>query len=101
MLTVAEPWLERNLHPTEIIGAFRKALDDGLLHLEKIAVKIDANNRSEVLKVIKSCLGTKFANRWSNLMCELALDAVLTVSTEANGKKEIDVKRYAKVEKVF
>lgn len=100
MLTVAEPWLERNLHPTEIISAFRKALDDGLSHLEKIAIKIDANNRAEILKVIKSCLGTKFANRWSSLMCELALDAVLTVSTEANGKREIDIKRYAKVEKI-
>eukprot|EP01102_Stenamoeba_stenopodia_P008945 TRINITY_DN2616_c0_g4_i1.p1 TRINITY_DN2616_c0_g4~~TRINITY_DN2616_c0_g4_i1.p1 ORF type:complete len:551 (-),score=162.04 TRINITY_DN2616_c0_g4_i1:63-1715(-) len=100
MLTVAEPWLERNLHPTEIISAFRRALDDGLSHLEKIAVKIDANNRGEILKVIKSCLGTKFANRWSSLMCELALDAVLTVTTETNGKKEIDIKRYAKVEKI-
>lgn len=32
--------------------------------------------------------------------CRLALDAVRTVYAEENGRKEVDIKRYAKVEKV-
>lgn len=100
MLTVAEPWLERNLHPTVIIKAFRRALDDALAHIDKIAVPIDSNNRNDLLKVVKSCLGTKFANRWSTLMCDLALDSVLTIVSERDGKKEIDTKRFLKIEKI-
>ena len=36
----------------------------------------------------------------SDLACKIALDAVSTVVLEENGRKEIDIKRYAKVEKV-
>ena len=36
----------------------------------------------------------------SELACKIALDATSTVALEENGKKEIDIKRYAKVEKV-
>ena len=38
--------------------------------------------------------------RWSRTICEIALDAVQTVSFEQNGRKEIDIKRYARVEKI-
>jgi T-complex protein 1 subunit gamma len=61
---------------------------------------LDVNDRSKLLEVIKSCVGTKFISRWSDLACKIALDAVQTVTLEENGRKEIDIKRYAKVEKV-
>lgn len=61
-----------------------------------------------MLRLIKSSIGTKFAAQWSDLMCKLALDAVRTVSVEIdphpgsliNQKMEIDIKRYARVEKI-
>lgn len=34
------------------------------------------------------------------MACNIALDAVNTVMYEENGRKEIDIKRYARVEKV-
>ncbi len=34
------------------------------------------------------------------MACNIALDAVRTVEHEENGRKEIDIKNYAKVEKV-
>lgn len=37
----------------------------------------------------------------ANLACEIALKATSTVYLEENGRREIDIKRYAKVEKVF
>jgi T-complex protein 1 subunit gamma len=64
-------------------------------------VKLDVNDRSKLLQVINSCVGTKFISRWSDLACNIALDAVNTVSMDENGRKEIDIKRYAKVEKVI
>jgi T-complex protein 1 subunit gamma len=39
-------------------------------------------------------------NQWSDLMCTLAYDAVKTVTIDKNGKKEIDIKRYARIEKI-
>ena len=51
--------------------------------------------------LISSSIGTKFVSRWSQQMCSLALKAVRIVQKETGpGKKEIDIKRYAKVEKI-
>ena len=46
-------------------------------------------------------LGTKFMKGWNDLACGIALDAVKCVHIDdKGGYKEIDIKRYAKVEKV-
>ena len=37
---------------------------------------------------------------WNDLACQIALDAVKCVHIDDKGHKEIDIKRYAKVEKV-
>lgn len=64
------------------------------------SLPIDTKNEAEVLKIIKSCIGTKIISKWSDLACKIALQAVSTVLLEENGRCEIDIKRYAKVEKV-
>lgn len=100
ILASALPHLERNIHPVVIIRAFKRALAEALKIIDKISITVDLNDENEMLKLIKTSIGTKFSSRWSPLMCKLALQAVRTVSTEENGRKEVDIKRYARVEKV-
>ncbi|GJP37135.1 hypothetical protein CLOM_g12351 [Closterium sp. NIES-68] len=100
MLHVAEPFLEKGFHPTVICRAYTKALDDAIAVIDKIAFKIDVNDRKQMLNILQSCIGTKFTTRFGSLMAELALDAVTTVAVDVAGRKEIDIKQYAKVEKV-
>jgi len=100
VLSMAESWIEKGTHPRLIIGGYTKALEDALQTIDKLAVRVDLNNRSELLKIVQSSIGTKFISRWSDLMCNLALDAVLAVTIQDGDRKEIDIKRYAKVEKV-
>ena len=61
---------------------------------------VDTGNRDVMLKIISSAVATKAVSRWSSLACSVALDAVRTVQCEENGRKEIDIKKYARVEKV-
>lgn len=61
---------------------------------------MDTCDRSMMLRIIHSAINTKVLSRWSELACGIALDAVRTVELEDNGRKEIDIKKYAKVEKV-
>jgi T-complex protein 1 subunit gamma len=101
MMSVALPFLQQEMHPTVIISGYRQALEDLIEILrDKASVPVDVNNREEMLKIIKSCVGTKFIKKWSDLACQIALDATATVSLEENGRREIDIKRYAKVEKI-
>ncbi|GBB98489.1 hypothetical protein RclHR1_03240014 [Rhizophagus clarus] len=100
MLAQALPYLEQNIHPIVIISAFKKALDDAIGIINDISKPLDVENQDEMLNLVKGSIGTKFASRWSDLMCKLALDAVKTVFKDDDGKREIDIKRYARVEKV-
>jgi T-complex protein 1 subunit gamma len=101
ILAQALPQLDRNIHPVVIISAFKRALKDALEIIEEISLPIDVDDDKAMYQLISSSIGTKFVSRWMDLMCDLALKAVRTVTWEAgNGKTEVDIKRYARVEKV-
>ena len=101
ILAQALPQLERNIHPVVIIAAFKRALADALDIIEDISLPVNINDDKAIYNLISSSIGTKFVARWSEMMCNLALKAVRTVSHDAGGgKKEVDIKRYAKVEKI-
>lgn len=122
ILAYSLPLLERNIHPVVIIRAFKSALADALQTIADISVPVDISSETDMLALIKTSIGTKFSSRWSDLMCSLALQAVQTVAVSAeaengqgisgvgaNGKgmggsevniKTVDLKRYARVEKV-
>jgi T-complex protein 1 subunit gamma len=98
MLTVAEPFLLKNIHPTRIVNALFLALDDATkIMSDKLAQKIDVNDNTKVTQIVKTCIGTKFTNRYSDLMCQLAIDAVRTVADKSG---DIDIKKYARIEKI-
>ena len=52
--------------------------------------------------LIRSCIATTFSARYGDLVSDLALAAVRTVTVEEGpgGSKDIDTKRYARVEKI-
>ncbi|KAF2119355.1 T-complex protein 1 subunit gamma [Lophiotrema nucula] len=101
ILAQALPQLERNIHPVVIIQAFKRALADALVILDQVAVDVDIDDDKAMYQLINASIGTKFVSRWSELMCNLALKAVRTVSVDiGNGKKEVDIKRYARIEKI-
>ncbi|GIK01727.1 T-complex protein 1 subunit gamma [Aspergillus viridinutans] len=101
MLAQALPQLERNIHPVVIIQAFKRALADALAIVEEVSLPVDIDDDKAMYSLIQSSIGTKFVSRWSELMCNLALKAVRTVSFDAGGgKREVDIKRYARIEKI-
>jgi len=101
LLKVAEPFLEEGMHPTVIIAAFREALEDIVkIMKDDLSIPVDINDREQMMGIIKSSIGTKFMKGWTDLACKIALDATACVHMDNNGYKEIDIKRYAKVEKI-
>lgn len=100
-LSAMQPLLERNYHPIVLTSALQRALADALEVCNRICKPVNPNDPQEMLNVIRTCLGSKFAGNWMDHMCSLALQAVRTVARDlGSGKKEIDLKRYAKVEKI-
>ncbi|CUA70588.1 T-complex protein 1 subunit gamma [Rhizoctonia solani] len=106
------PLLERSIHPVRIIAGLNAALATALDTVNRISIPINTDSDDDMLALIKTAIGTKFVARWSDLMCSLALKAVRTVTQggeavqgvggvqTVNGMTTIDIKRYARVEKV-
>merc|ERR1719328_682419 len=103
ILGISAQFLEDKMHPTVIIDAYRQCLEDAVTFLQdKVAEPIDIKDESALIKVIQSCIGTKFISKWSDLACQIAIRAVKTVAMEQKEGviSEIDTKRYAKIEKI-
>ena len=101
LLHTALPFLEDQYHPTVIVKGYMKALQDAVAIVDDLCFPIEVNNRDQMLKLVQSCIGTKFTHRFGTLISELALDAVLCVAKDlGDGKKEVDIKKYAKIEKL-
>lgn len=101
ILALSLPQLERHIHPVVIIQAFKRALADALQIIQDTSIPVDVEDDAVMHDLIATSIGTKFTSRYSDLMVKLALTAVRTVSHDAGGgKKEVDIKRYARVEKI-
>lgn len=101
MMVAARPFIEKNIHPTVIVNGYFRALEDAVKLLEDIAVPVDINDNEQVMKALDSCIGTKFSHRWGKLISNLALQATRIVMKGGNiNKLNLEIKRYAKVEKI-
>ncbi|KAH7828049.1 chaperonin containing TCP1, group II (cytosolic) [Monocercomonoides exilis] len=110
VLAQSQELLERSLHPTIICHSYQRALQTAIAVCDKISKPVDVDNKEEMYSLLRTTLGTKFASEWMEMMCKLAYEAVrrVTIYHNTEGKSdpsarrvpEIDIKRYAKVEKI-
>jgi T-complex protein 1 subunit gamma len=113
VLAEAEPFLLNNYHPTVLVQAYTKALQEALMVCERLAIDINVQQDTEwVTKLVTSTIGTKFSSRWNDLLVQMAIEAVLCVAQSRSGTvngtghagtdaaTEVDIKRYAKIEKI-
>ncbi len=99
-MSVAEPLLERNFHPTVIISGYMKALQTALETCNRICRTIDIDNASEMREIVTSAIGTKFSSRWGGQMVDMAIKAVKKVVQKRGEYTEVDVKRFVRIEKI-
>jgi T-complex protein 1 subunit gamma len=101
VLSAVEGFLEKDIHPTVIVNAYFRALEEIVKITNEIGQPINLESNEDLYKIVKSTIGTKFSSKWGDLIVDLAVKAVRTVyMKDANGNVEIDVKRYAKIEKI-
>ena len=71
--------LERNLHPTVIVRGYTRALEAAVKVAEGLSFEIDTKDRSQMLSVVQSCIGTKYTSRFGSLMAVSFGEGVLDV----------------------
>ena len=100
MLKVSTDFFQKEIHPSVVVSGYYKALEDAINYVDSIATPVNIDNEQEINDIIKSCLATKFASKWDNLISDLALKAVKIVYNKESKVFDCDIKKYAKVEKI-
>jgi T-complex protein 1 subunit gamma len=85
-----------------LVGWVCRALEECLEALSAQSRVLDQTKRDQLLDIVKTCVGTKFSSRFGDQIAGMALDAVLKITVDNKEKKtkEIDIKRFARVEKI-
>ncbi|KRX96672.1 T-complex protein 1 subunit gamma [Trichinella pseudospiralis] len=90
-MRAVKPFLQQGFHPIKIITTLQSILND----------EIDVNNENEILRIVRSCLGTKIVERYVPLATKMSIEAVkIVMKKNSNNRKEIDIKRFVRIEKI-
>ncbi|MDW8021574.1 MAG: thermosome subunit beta [Nitrososphaerota archaeon] len=90
LLKRAEDLIEQKIHPSTVITGYRRALDIALQTLEKMAKPIKLDDEATLKKIINTALGSKSLGFATDRIADLAINAVLSVIEERDGKPYVD-----------
>ena len=75
--------LSRGVHPTVISDAMGLACDKACEILTGMAIPLDIDDRSALIKAATTSLGSKVVAQYSNILAPIAVDSVLKIRDEA------------------
>lgn len=100
LLRRAEELIEQKIHASTVISGYKKALDLALERLNHVAMKVSLSDKETLRKIVKTCLSSKSLGFATDHIADLAIDAVLTVVREENGKLKADKEDVQIVKKI-
>lgn len=91
LLKKAEELLEQNIHPSVITRGYRLANEEAQKVLQEIAQAIKADDRKTLENIANTAMTGKNAERASQDLSKIAVEAVLQVAEQIDGTMEIDL----------
>ncbi|MEM3712299.1 MAG: thermosome subunit beta [Thermoproteota archaeon] len=91
LLKKAEELLDMDVHPTIIVDGYKRATAMALSFLREIAQEVKPTDR-EVLKLIAmTALTSKVVRDYAEQLADIAVEAILNVAREENGKYNVRI----------
>ncbi len=98
LLARAEELIEKEVHPAIIIDGYKKAAMKALEVYDKIAIPISPTDKEVLKKIAKTSMAAKIVSEDADYLAEIAVEAVLRVAEQVNGKWVVDLDN-VKIEK--
>ncbi|MCK5343318.1 MAG: thermosome subunit, partial [Candidatus Heimdallarchaeota archaeon] len=93
LLKRAQKLLEQKIHPTIITEGFRKATNKALDILDNIGKKVDAKDRDILKNAAMTSMSSKIIAMSREKISTIAIDAVLSIVEEIEGKLTVDLEK--------
>jgi chaperonin GroEL (HSP60 family) len=91
LLGKAVELMDKKIHPTVIIDGYRDAQEQALKILDEISIEVDPMDKESLKKVAVTSMASKLVSGYSDILSDIAVDAVLQVVEEADGGNEVDL----------
>jgi thermosome len=91
LLSQSEDLINKNVHPTIIIDGYRKAAQKALETLERIAIKINPEDKNFLKKVAMTSMGSKLVAGNREYLADIVTSAILQVSQKDKEKYTVDL----------
>jgi thermosome len=91
LLKKAEELLDRDIHPSVICSGFRKAEARAQEVLQRIAKPVDFNDRATLMNIASTAMRSKSVEYLREYLASIAVDAVLKIVEDRDGKKYADI----------
>jgi thermosome len=91
LLRKAEELIDQNIHPTIVVGGYRKAAEKALDILNKIAVEVDINDRATLKKIANTSMRSKSVAATRDVLADIAIDAVKQIAEKRGDKWVADI----------
>ena len=91
LIEKAEELITKDVHPTIIVDGYRKSAIKSIEFFNNVARKIEAGNKSELIKVAKTSMQTKLVSKESSELAELVVNAALQVSESSDSGYLVDI----------
>lgn len=91
LIEKAEELISKDVHPTIIVDGYRKSAQKAIEILNKIAQKIDANDKESLIKVAKTSMQTKLVSKEADELADIVVKAILQVVESFDSKNKVDI----------
>ncbi len=98
LLKESEILLDQNIHPIMIARGYRLAKEKALEVLNKIATTVTIKDKKILQEIAMTAMTGKGAEAAKDYLAKIAVDAVVSVADESNGKIKVDLDN-VKIEK--
>lgn len=91
LLKKAEELLDQNIHPTIIVGGYKKAADKAVEILNEVALNVKPDDEATLKKIALTSMNSKSLASAKEHFANLAVNAVKQISQEDDGKLKADI----------
>jgi len=91
LLARAEELLSKDVHPSIIVDGYTAASEQALKILQKIAVKVDVNDKQQLQKIARTSMDSKLVSDDSPTLSQIVVDATRQVSEKIGDNEGLKV----------
>jgi archaeal chaperonin len=91
LLARAEELIGKDVHPSVIVDGYTAASEQALKILQKIAVKVDVNDKQQLQKIARTSMDSKLVSDDSPTLSQIVVDATRQVSEKIGDNEGLKV----------